>query len=397
MTDLFWEKSGWEHEDRHLRQLALMPFERPVPFIPSKPGFYVVRGPRQVGKSCWLKQILRHYTGVDKRRCFYLSCEMLSDYRELLALLESVRNRDLILLDEVSFVPDWDRSVKHFIDSGFSSLLVVTGSHAYDLKRGADRMPGRFDGGGEFHLLPMEFEEFVTMRRKAGWELPSRLEELQAFFRVGGFPIAVAESGPNGKTPSRAKEMYWKWLAGDVVRLGKQESYMTEVLLQIALTMQTPVSYQTLAKRTSIGSHNTVQEYLSLLEACFAVRTLHAVDIDTGAYQFRKNKKFYFTDPLIYWLALEKGVVDSPVDWEARLAEMTAHEALARSHARFGFFNGPSGEIDFILAKRWALEVKWAPVATNLSKAYLSVPVPWKRVWTKENLLTETPSPEESQ
>jgi predicted AAA+ superfamily ATPase len=291
----------------------------------------------------------------------------------------------------VSFVKDWDRAVKHAIDAGETRLIMVTGSHAHDLKRGADRMPGRFDGGGEFFLLPMNFAEFKLVRAKAGWSAANRLDELRLYFRIGGFPAAVAEAGPEGHAPQKALDTYWRWLAGDVVRLGKQEAYLIEVLSQLARVSAAPVSYQALARQTRIGSHNTFQEYISVLESCFAVRTLKAIDLDSGAFRFRKNRKFYFTDPLLFALALKLGNQPPAPEMESCLAETVAHEELARRHDRFGYFSGPSGEIDFILPKKWAVEVKWAPVAANLSKAYLQAALPWKTVWTHANLLLEYP------
>jgi predicted AAA+ superfamily ATPase len=55
--DIFWEKEGWEEEDPHLKKMKSMPFHRPFPFIPEKPGLYIIRGPRQIGKSSWLKTV----------------------------------------------------------------------------------------------------------------------------------------------------------------------------------------------------------------------------------------------------------------------------------------------------------------------------------------------------
>ena len=264
--------------------------------------------------------------------------------------MKSVRDHDVVLLDEVSFVKDWDRAIKHAVDNGYPRILVVTGSHAHDLKRGADRMPGRFDGGGEFSLLPMLFFEFQKARQQAGWTSAGRLTELRAYFRVGGFPTAVA------------------------------------------LTTQTPTSLQTLAKKTRIGSHNTVADYLSVLNSCFALRTLHAVDIDTGAYRFRKERKFYFSDPLLYWMALDLSGQLPPDDVESRLAELVAHEHLFRCQKRFGYHSNDSGEVDFVLPKRWAIEVKWSDAALNLSKTYLRLLVPEKIVWTQNNFLSELPT-----
>ncbi len=46
-----------------------MPFQRKFPFIPKEKGFYIIRGPRQVGKGSWLKTILSHYESYKK--CFF--------------------------------------------------------------------------------------------------------------------------------------------------------------------------------------------------------------------------------------------------------------------------------------------------------------------------------------
>ena len=385
----FWEKSGWEKEDLHLKKLASFPFQRSFPFIPEKPGLYVIRGPRQIGKSSWLKTILSHH--CRQKKCFYLSCENITDYKELAEILKSVRHYSVVLLDEINFADEWDRAIKHEIDCGHTNILMITGSHAYDLKQGADRMPGRFDHGGEFLLLPMDFEEFHRMRLQAGWKTKSRLNELQLYFRIGGFPTAVAEAGATGKSPAKAMNTYLQWLTGDVIKLGKQETYLKELLIQLALCLQTPVSLQTLAKKTSIGSHNTIQEYLSVLESCFALKTLYAVDPHSGSFRFKKNKKFYFTDPLLYWIALDLAGKKTPPNVEEKLAEMVAHETLSRKYKRFGYFDGPHGEIDFFLPQSWALEVKWSPIPLNLSSSYKKMPITEKIVWTHSNFLKEFP------
>jgi len=387
--DFFWEKSGWEEADRHLSKVREMPFQRRFPFIPKDKGLYIIRGPRQVGKSSWLKTILSHYAFT--KRCFYLSCEEIDDYRALGEILRSIRGYDVVLLDEVSFVKEWTRAVKHAVDSGNTNILVVTGSHAHDLKLGADRMPGRFDSGGEFQLLPMSFAEFRQARSDAGWANSDILEELKVYFRVGGFPTAVAEGRSEGLRSQSSMKTYWRWLVGDIVKLGKNEEFLTEIMIQLALTLQNPISFNTLAKKTSIGSHNTVREYISALESCFAIRTLHAIDIDTGSYRTRKDRKFYFTDPLLYWLALDLSGMSLPENAESQIAELVANEHLSRRFHRFGYHSNSKGEVDFVLPTQWAIEVKWSKVASHLSKTYLQLQVPQKMVWTHSNFLMDWP------
>jgi len=381
----FWENPGWELDDTHLKKLRMMPFRRSYPFIPQSVGLHIVRGPRQIGKSSWLKEILSHHAAT--QRCFYLSCENIVDHKELAEVLASVRDRKVILLDEINFVKDWDRAVKHEVDRGIKSTLVITGSHAHDLKRGADLMPGRFDGGGEFELLPMLFEEFHQIRKSIGWASEDIQHEYSSYFKIGGFPSAVAEAGKENKIPVNAMKTYWKWLKGDVIKLGKNEDFLKEVMIQIAVCLQTPVSFQTLAKKTNIASHTTVQEYINILNSCFALKQLNAVDIDTGAFRFRKDKKFYFTDPLLFWIAWDLSGRKTPEQSEEMVAELVAHEFLSRKFNRFGYFSNAQGEIDFILPEEWAIELKWADYAKNLSRAYINLNLHNKRVWTKRNYL----------
>jgi predicted AAA+ superfamily ATPase len=381
----FWEISNWEEWDPHLKKLKSMPFRRKYPFIPDQIGLHMIRGPRQIGKSSWLKEILSHYAPLKK--CFYLSCENVVDHKELAEILASIRDRQVVLLDEISFVKDWDRAIKHEVDSGLQSILVITGSHAHDLKRGADQMPGRFEGGGEFELLPMLFEEFHQIRKNIGWASEDLQKEYSAYFKIGGFPSAVAEAGKENKAPIEAMKTYWKWLKGDALKLGKQEELLKEIMIQIAQCMQSPISFQTLAKKTSIASHSTVQDYIHVLNSCFAVKQLNAVDIDTGAFRFRKDKKFYFTDPLLFWIAIDLSGRTPQSQSEEMIAELVAHEFLSRKFHRFGYFSNAHGEIDFILPQEWAIELKWADYAKNLSRAYLSLNLLNKKVWTKQNFL----------
>lgn len=385
----FWQISNWQEADKHLRALSEAPFRRPFPKIKIERGLYLIRGPRQVGKSSWLKTIL---SILPADKTFFLSCENLRDHLDLAEVFKANRSCHFFLLDEVSFVKEWWRAIKHELDSSTHKAIVLSGSHAADLKSGADLMPGRFDRGGEFELLPMNFNEFCEMRVQAKWPKLSRLEALELYFRVGGFPHAVIEAGPNGADPVKARDIYRRWLLGDLLKLGKQEAYLQETMGQIALTMTSGLSLQKLAQKTQMGSHMTAQSYIETLEACFALKTLYSIDAEKNRFQMKKEKKFYFRDPLIYWLALEWAGLDQPANAYEVVAEMVAHEHLLRRYKRFGVYSNRSGEIDFVSPKKWALEVKWSGHSGSaLSNAYKNLRLPFKAVWSPHNFLDEWP------
>ena len=384
----FWEKKGWQRLDKHLLSLDKSPFRRSFPSLPAGSGFFVIRGPRQIGKSSWLKTLLAETAPKDS---FYLSCENLSDFKDLGEVLKTISDRTILYLDEISFVDQWWRAIKYILDQRDDLRIIVTGSHAFDLKKGMDQMPGRWGNGGEFELLPMDFFEFSDMRAQAKWPKLEHVEELELYFKVGGFPMSLVESGPSGQKPKKSFEIYRRWLLGDLMKMGKQETYLKEMVSQIAITMGSTISLQKLAQRTQMGSHNTAQDYVELLEACFALKTLYELDLETSVPKFRKEKKFYFRDPLIYWISLEWGDVAIPKNHMDVLAEMVAHEHLNRRFKKFGFSSSRKGEIDFISPKKWALEIKWKDLPIDLSKAYKDLIIKSKLVWTKNNFLKKWP------
>lgn len=383
----FWEKLDWEKEDHHLSALNKMPFQREFPKIELKTGVYAIRGPRQVGKSSWMKTLLSEQVKKGKS-CFFVSCENFEDFKDLSLFLDSVKEREVIFLDEISFVKDWSRSIKHKVDSGSKQTFVITGSNASDIRKGIDLMPGRWGAGGEFFLLPMLFDEYLKMRAMAGWAVEDRLSCLEKFFISGGFPSAVAESGDAGKIPLNSMKNYWLWLKGDVIKQGRQEVYLTETLIQLAKTLCTPISLQSLAQKTQMGSHHTAMQYVTTLEDSFALRTLYAVDLNEGSYRFRKDKKFYFSDPLIYHMAMNvKGKLKTKSQDFEKISEMVAHEYLFRSYKRFGYFSSKNGEVDFVLPHEWAIEVKWVDAVTHVSAAFKNLKIVDKKVWSKSNFL----------
>lgn len=387
--EFFWENEDWELEDKHLLQIKRSPFVRPFPEVIFDRGLYVLRGPRQVGKSSWLKTILS--AAGKSKSCLYLSCENIRDQIDLAEILKASRERDLILLDEISFVKGWERAVKFEVDRGIKSTLIVTGSNTSDLRHGADRMPGRIHPEGELQLLPMDFFEFRKMREQARWRSLSWKEELELFFQIGGFPMALAEVGDSGKMPKKSWKVYRNWLIGDALKLGKNELYLKEVLLQLCRTLSSSMSLQSLAQKTNIGSHHTAQEYIQILEDCFALGTLFAMNPVDGSFHFKKEKKFYFRDPLIYWMILDWLGEKPPDAAFERLAETVAYEYLNRNHQRFGFIQNKNGEVDFYKHNSFGIEVKWQPIPKNISTSFKNLREPFKSIWTQTSFLKELP------
>ena len=142
----------------------------------QKDVLYSLRGPRQVGKTTFVKLLIRDEL---KRRkpadIFYYTCDLVSGPIELKEILEQYLDwssrqsqaRKLICLDEVTRVKDWENAYKQIVDlhSLHNATYVLTGSSSWDLKHGIERLPGRKGEETEEKnhkiLLPPKFAEYV--------------------------------------------------------------------------------------------------------------------------------------------------------------------------------------------------------------------------------------------
>lgn len=198
----------------------------------------VLRGPRQVGKTTLLNQVIHALLdeGVAPKRIFRLQFDDLPQLRNLsepiLALIrwyaDTVLGKTLnqaawdgeqafIFLDEVQNLPDWAVQVKHLVDMNPVRVLV-TGSSALRIEAGRDSAAGRFStlemgslllreiaelrGFGTIPphlptngLAPLKEKAFWLALRKHGEEYTeARRHAFAAFSDRGAYPVAQARA-----------------------------------------------------------------------------------------------------------------------------------------------------------------------------------------------------------
>jgi len=340
----------------------------------------VLIGPRQVGKTTYMKLSIASLieSGVSPRNIMYFSCDLLRDYREIVSLVRSflrrVSGKAYVFLDEVTFVDGWERAIKFLLDSPLSSRMVlqVTGSTSAGLKR--ESFPGRNIKVEEF--LPLDFRlaasiyepglreiELPNMRPRTprefyenSLELYPFIDELLGAFDLylssGGYPRSIYEL-LGGDISPETYEIVYNATVLDVVKLGRSERIALSLLLGLIRRYGDRVSLNSLAKELEIGSHVTVRDYLELFEELFIGRNYFQVRLHDMTPLFRRERKFYFLDPLI--LGTFSRLFGVIVD-ESRAVESVVGEHLKRVYPTY-YFHG-SREVDFI-AGNLGIEVKW--------------------------------------
>lgn len=317
---------------------------------------YTLRGPRQVGKTTLVKLLIRNLIqdrGVEPRAVLYYSCDLVRDSRELADIVETFIRwqapfelpRRYLFLDEVSSVKEWGLALRALANRGHlqSTAAVLTGSHALDVARQVERLPGRRGearGPGREDpldkvLLPMKFSEYVETldeevravlteagllndrvrlsrfderfedRGSASWSSILALQEpLQRLFQdyllTGGFPRPLNDLRRRGRIERETYELYIRAVTGDLARWGLDERTARELLAATVDKLGTPFSWRTLARETDIGSHNTVSRYVEALERSYVLQTVYHYDRRRKRRAPRKDRKLYVSDPFMF-------------------------------------------------------------------------------------------------
>ena len=141
-----------------------------------QPGIYTISGARQVGKSTLMKQWMADLLSndVSPDRIAYFTGELIDDHHSLVKLftetMEELPYSDIryFLLDEITYIRDWDKGIKYLSDSGLleKAILVLSGSDLAIIREARLRFPGRRGKSDEvdFHLFPLDFRETIQLK-----------------------------------------------------------------------------------------------------------------------------------------------------------------------------------------------------------------------------------------
>lgn len=405
--ELVLQNPWWENKNQIFKDDKVKVAEEAAPGL--KYNFIkenvVLLGPRQVGKTTYLKLFIKKLieSGQNERNITYFSCEPLNNKNDLINLFQELsellpsEGKKFLFLDEVSSVEGWEQAIKYLLEQKIISKfqLVCTGSNAYLLKKGSERFPGR---NIEIKLfLPLTFSEYVknltdipfTPQKEFNiakiYQNCTRLyphlnqiqKEFNNYLRTGGVPKPLYEYRKTKHINSETYEIYTKWILGGLAKLNKKESIFRSLIKGIVMSYSSQVSLSSLAKDFQIPTHSTVETYLEVLSQLLLINVLYQIDPKNKIPLFRKNKKIYFQDPFFY--NAFKGYVfgkfkDYTDENEDKIVEGIACQELAslkRTKPEINdilWYCGTEKETDFVMKageKLRGLEVKWSNSAES--------------------------------
>jgi hypothetical protein len=400
--------AAFRRSDPHLRRLAghsLVWEHDLLDRLPREdPGVYTLGGARQVGKSTLLKQWMLRLmrAGQDPRGIAFFSGELIDDHHVLHRLLSEALEEAqpgglrFLLVDEVSYIKEWDRAVKFLADAGAleRAVVLLTGSDLGLIRDVRTFLPGRRGPAAEvdFHLHPLTWLETCalegslsrTERELLGGDEPADFRGLTAdawdrcwrsldeYLVHGGFLTALNDLYSLHTIRPATLATYSDWIRGDILKRGKNEAYLREVLAAICERLGSHVSWNALAKEMSIDHPATVAGYVDLLERMDAVFVQKALREDRLTGAPKKARKLAFADPFI--LHAVRAWLEPTVDpYGERIRPFLTQpdraaavvESVVAAHARRRFatyYIKAAGEVDVAIVSGrqfFPIEVKW--------------------------------------
>lgn len=274
----------------------------------------VLMGPRRVGKTVMLRQIVRALIREHEQKPEHIFFASLENpiYRgrslaDILAIFMNAGGHDRfadlwVIFDEIQYVEEWEAHLKVLVDDYPNIRFVVSGSAAAALRmKSLESGAGRFT---DFLLPPLLFTEYLDFI-DAPSDIEDDIEELNKHFfdyiNFGGFPEAVLNADVQGNMPRFVSEdIVEKALLRDLPSLygidNPNELY--RFFASLVYNSGQEVSISELSKDTGIPK-NTILKYFQFLEAAFLIQRLHRVDEHGKRPQREMGFKVYVTNPCL--------------------------------------------------------------------------------------------------
>ena len=361
----------------------------------DKPGIYTLTGGRQSGKSTLLKQWIAELlkSGVKPAAIAFLSGDLIHDHQSLWQLLQvqidNMRIDELkyILIDEVTYISEWDTVIKRAISNGMleHTVLMLTCSDSVLVQETRKLLPKRRDKTEtiDFHLYPLSFAEVLQLKKRMPQSLHNKsisrvemaniFEEFQHYLQHGGYLTAINDFAKHNKISKATFMTYSDWVRGDMLKRGKQENNLREILMAIIKRYNSPISWQALVRDISIDHPKTIADYIAELVSMDVLFMQSALVENTLLAAPKKPRKLVFTDPFIFhalraWLwpvadPYQTQMMPALNDPVFRTQQIKACVATHFNRYFPTYYIKSTGEVDLAYIKQkhfWPIQIQWS-------------------------------------
>jgi uncharacterized protein len=361
----------------------------------------VLLGPRRVGKTFMLKQLIHEAItdGVEPKNILYVSVDtpiyMGISLEKFVSFMPGAKEqaRCVVIFDEIQYLREWEVHLKDLVDSNTNVKFIASGSAAAALQlKSKESGAGRFS---DFMLPPLTFYEFLKFLDEGEKYIRSRPSDgaknrpfqydildidglnrrFVDYLNFGGYPEAVLNEEIR-KNPEQfiKNDIIDKVLLKDLPSLygiqGIQE--LNKLFSFLAYNAGNEASFENICKESGI-TKPTIKRYIEYLESAFLLIKVSTVDDNCKTMKRERNFKIYLNNPSI------RAALFAPVkpDDHAKVGQLAESAIFSQWQHSSGFGNlryarwRNEGEVDIVYLAPgeqkpiWIGEIKWSDQITT--------------------------------
>lgn len=347
----------------------------------------IITGMRQVGKTTLLRQVFDAL--IDKSKIWFdldnpLDQKVFEDieYRNIYERLQKMSgvsskdNRLYVFIDEIQNFPEITKVIKYLIDH-FNVKFFVTRSSNFYLK---NLFPESLSGRKfVFVLDPLSFGEYLYFRDKISFEditmrtmkneidlYPKTIidfkkyeQDYEEYIRFGGFPEVILTKDENLKIRV-LKNIFASFFEKDLKILSHYTDIreLRDLILLLVPRVGSMLDITKLSNELNVPRQK-IYDYLEFLQGTFFIRLLSrfSKSIDRSV---AGGRKVYFSDTGLLRVI---GNVNDGQLFENVIVNQVSHYGEVAFYSKRN-----TAEIDIILNKKIAIEVKLNGVENDLKK-----------------------------
>ena len=330
----------------------------------------VITGIKRCGKSTLLL-MLKDYllnSGIKEDNIIYMNFESakfddIKDYKDLYNYVkERIKNeRVYLLLDEVQNVKAFEKAINSF-KVNFDIDIYITGSNAYLLSSELSTLlSGRYI---EIKIYPLSFKEYLKFNDYNNSNLEDKFNE---YLKYGGLPAITLIKNNDELVLSYLNDIYSTIVKKDIIDRNniKDVALLENIIKYLATNIGSSVSAKKISdflnsnKITEKSNHQTIDNYLSMLEKSFIMYKADRTDVRSKAL-FKTLGKYYIADTGIRNIIVGFRNID-----EGHLLENVVYLELLRRGYRVNIGKSGDYEVDFVAES--PNDIKYYQVARTLA------------------------------
>jgi len=361
--------------------------EKIVPWL-FQEKVIIIYGPRQVGKTTLVKEIIERYPDS-----LYLNCERqqvwdLLSTRNAGRIKEYLGEVKMVVFDEAQKVPQIGQVLKLLFDTYPEIQYITTGSSSFELSNElAEPLTGR---NVKFTMYPVSLTEISKTFERF------RMDEMvESLIRYGSYPDIAGR--PESQKMTLLDELTSDYLFRGVLKFEniRRPEILINLLRAIALQVGNEVLLRELSNLLKVAV-DTVQRYIHLLEQSFVLFSLPSFSRNLRN-EISRGKKIYFFDTgirnsLLQNFSLPGNRTDMGLLWEnfCMMERIKFNQATGRKVNMYFWRTYQQKEIDLLEESEGrldAFEFKWSGnTKTKLPSDFMKVyPESTFHLVTREN------------